>query len=151
MPAPIETNEIPAPFGALLSQTARRWRRAVDRRLQPFGLTEASWLPLLRVARAPAPMRQKDLAASLSLDSSSVVRLLDALPTAGLVERREEEDRRARTIVLTALGEETVARVECVAREVRNEALAHVADADVAIAVGVLEHVCRVLGDDSGD
>ena len=79
MPEPIETTEIRAPFGALVSQTARRWRRAVDRRLHPFGLTEATWLPLLRVARAPAPMRQKDLAASLSLDSSSVVRLLDAL------------------------------------------------------------------------
>ena len=115
MPEPIETNEIRAPFGALVSRTARRWRRAVDRRLQPFGLTEATWLPLLRVARVPAPMRQKDLAASLSLDSSSVVRLLDALQTAGLVERREEEDRRAKTIFLTALGKETVARVECVA------------------------------------
>jgi MarR family transcriptional regulator, transcriptional regulator for hemolysin len=151
MPEPIENNQIRAPFGALVSQTARRWRRAVDRRLQPFGLTEATWLPLLRVARAPAPMRQKDLAASLSLDSSSVVRLLDALQAAGLVERREEEDRRAKTIVLTVLGKETVARVECVAREVRNEALADVADADVAIAARVLEHVCRVLDDESGD
>ena len=96
-------------------------------------------------------MRQKDLAASLSLDLSSVVRLLDALQAAGLVERREEEDRRAKTIVLTASGKETVARVEEVAREVRNEALADVADADVATAARVLEHVCRVLDDESGD
>jgi MarR family transcriptional regulator, transcriptional regulator for hemolysin len=147
----METNEIRAPFGALVSQTARRWRRAVDRRLQPFGLTEATWLPLLRVACAQRPMRQKDLAASLSLDSSSVVRLLDALQAAGLVERREEEDRRAKTIVLTASGKETVARVEEVAREVRNEALADVADEDVATAARVLEHVCRVLGDENGD
>ena len=65
--------------------------------------------------------------------------------------RREDGDRRAKTIVLTALGKETVARVECVAREVRNEALADVADADVAIAARVLEHVCRVLDDESGD
>ena len=148
----MEPTEIRAPFGALVSQTARRWRRAVDRRLQPFGLTEATWLPLLRVARASAPMRQKDLAASLVLDSSSVVRLVDALQAAGLVERREEEeDRRAKTIVLTALGKETVARVEQVAREVRDEALADVADADVAAANRVLEHVCRVLDDESGD
>ena len=106
---------------------------------------------LLRVARAPAPMRQKHLASSLGLDSSSVVRLLDALQAAGLVERREEEDRRAKTIVLTALGQETVARVEQIAREVRDEALADVADADVATATRVLEHVCRVLDDESGD
>ena len=147
----MEPTEIRAPFGALVSQTTRRWRRAVERRLQPFGLTEATWLPLLRVARASAPMRQKDLAASLVLDSSSVVRLVDALQSAGLVERKEEEDRRAKTIVLTALGEETVARVEQVAREVRDEALADVADADVAATIRVLEHVCRVLDDESGD
>jgi len=151
MPESIEINEIRAPFGALVSQTARRWRRAVDRRLQPFGLTEATWLPLLQVARAPAPMRQKDLAASLSLDSSSVVRLLDALQAAGLVERREDEDRRAKTIVLTALGRETVARVEQVAREIRNEALAQIADEDLVVAARVLEHICRVLDDESAD
>src|ERR1700743_1357075 len=99
-------------FGSVVARAARQWRRAVDRRLQPFGLTEATWLPLLRVARAAAPMRPKDLAASVSLDSSSGARLLDALQAAGLVERREEEDRRAKTIALTALGLETVDRVE---------------------------------------
>src|SRR5579864_8685966 len=90
-------------FGTLIALTARQWRRAVDRRLQPFGLTEATWLPLIHLARAPVPPRQKDLAASLVLDGSSVVRLLDALETAGLIERREETtDRRAKTIGLTA-------------------------------------------------
>src|SRR5450631_2974366 len=86
-------------FGALVARAARQWRREVDRRLQPFGLTEATWLPLVHLARAPAPMRQKDLAASLVLDGSTVVRQLDALETSGLIERREESaDRRAKTI-----------------------------------------------------
>ena len=135
-------------FGALVSQTARRWRRAVDQKLQPFGLTEATWLPLLRVARAPAPMRQKDLAASLSLDGSSVVRLLDGLQAAGLIERREEaDDRRAKAIVLTASGRKTVERVERVAREIRDQALADLTDQDVATTSRILQHVCRVLDD----
>jgi MarR family transcriptional regulator for hemolysin len=34
-------------FGALVSRAARQWRRAVDRRLHPFGLSEATWLPLI--------------------------------------------------------------------------------------------------------
>jgi MarR family transcriptional regulator for hemolysin len=34
--------------------------------MQPFGPTEATWLPLLRLARARAPTRQKELAVSLS-------------------------------------------------------------------------------------
>src|SRR5271156_4242232 len=135
MPEPMETNEIRAPFGALVSQTARRWRRAVDRRLQPFGLTEATWLPLLRVARAPAAMRQKDLAASLSLDSSSVVRLLDALEAEKLIERRgDDADRRAKVIFLTSLGRTTVARVERVARQVRGDAVKGLAENELATA-----------------
>src|SRR4249919_1457507 len=93
-----------AAFGALLSRSYRQWRRAADLRLQPFDLTEATWLPLIRIARAPAPPRQKDLAAALFVDNSSVVRLLDNLEAAGLVERREGEDRRAKIIVMTPRG-----------------------------------------------
>jgi MarR family transcriptional regulator, transcriptional regulator for hemolysin len=137
-------------FGALVSQTARRWRRAVNQKLQPFGLTEATWLPLIRLARAPKPMRQKELAASLSLDNSSVVRLLDGLETAGLIERRDDaEDRRAKAIVLTAAGRKTVDRVEKVAREIRDDALGGLSDREVETASRVLDHVCRVLTDDA--
>ena len=51
----------------------------MDRWLQPFSLTQAIWLPLIHLARAPPALRHKDLAASLVLDRSSVVRILDAL------------------------------------------------------------------------
>jgi MarR family transcriptional regulator for hemolysin len=135
-------------FGPLVSQTQRQWRRAVDRRLQPFGLTEATWLPLLRISRAPAPMRQKDLAASLGLDGSSVVRLLDALEQAGLVERREEaKDRRAKTLHLTAAGRATVGRVEAASRAVRERLLSGLSDAELDAAAAVLRHICAVLAE----
>ena len=75
-------------FGSLVARAARQWRRAADLRLQPFALTEATWLPLVHIARAPQSPRQKDLAASMSLDGSSVVRLLDNLEAAGLIQRR---------------------------------------------------------------
>src|SRR5258707_13390029 len=45
-------------FASLIARVGRQWRREGDRRLQPFGLTEATWLPLVHLARAPAPMRQ---------------------------------------------------------------------------------------------
>ncbi|MFZ6761169.1 MarR family winged helix-turn-helix transcriptional regulator [Pseudoroseomonas sp. WGS1072] len=129
-------------FGSLLAQTARQWRRWADNRLQRFGLTEATWLPLLRIARAEAPMRQKDLARSLALDGSSVVRLVDALEAAGLVERRGEEgDRRARVLVLTDQGRATVAQVEQVARAARETALAGLNEAELVIADRVLRHI----------
>jgi MarR family transcriptional regulator for hemolysin len=133
-------------LGSLVALTGRQWRRAVDRRLQPFGLTEAMWLPLIHLARAPAPPRQKDLAASLVLDGSSVVRVLDALETAGLIERREESaDRRAKTIGLTSRALSIIDQVEAASRDIRDSALIGIADKDIEIATRVLEQVSRNL------
>jgi len=133
-------------FASLITQVGRQWRRAVDRRLQQFGLTEATWLPLVHIARAQGPMRQKDLAASLVLDSSSVVRLLDALETQGLIERREENaDRRAKTIALTPRALSIIDQVESASRDVRNATLNGVSNEDIASATRVLEHVRRNL------
>lgn len=135
-----------AGFGAQIAQAARLWRRVVDHRMRPFGLTEATWLPLLHLARSPTAMRQKELAASLSLDSSSVVRLLDALEAARLIMRRENDaDRRAKTIGLTPLGRATVAKVERVAQQVRGDAVIGLSDEELATASHVLDHVCRML------
>ncbi|MDB5999070.1 MAG: MarR family transcriptional regulator [Rhizobacter sp.] len=133
-------------LGGLIAQTARQWRRAVDRHLQPFGLTEATWLPLLHLARAASAMRQKELAASLSLDGSSVVRLLDELQAAGLVERREaDDDRRAKAIVLTELGRTTVAKVERSVRKVREEALRDLSDAELDAVSDALRRINEAL------
>lgn len=132
-------------FGALMAQTTRQWRRVVDKRLQPFGLTEATWLPLIHIARATEPMHQKVLASSLSLDSSSIVRLVDELESRGLVERREGKDRRAKAIHLTESSQTTVERVEAVADEIRNKVLAGLPEQDLAVASRVIEHVYKSL------
>jgi MarR family transcriptional regulator for hemolysin len=134
-----------AAFGSLLSRAARQWRRAADLRLRPFELTEATWLPLVHIARAAAPPRQKDLAASMTLDSSSVVRLLDNLAAAGLIQRKEGEDRRAKLIFLTGRGRAIAEQVETVARRVRSDALAGLSERDIETTVRVLTHVCRAL------
>jgi MarR family transcriptional regulator, transcriptional regulator for hemolysin len=141
-----QPQQVRTAFPSLIANIGRQWRRAVDVRLQPFGLTEATWLPLLHLARAPRPMRQKDLAASLSLDSSTVVRLLDNLQAAGLIERREEPgDRRAKSIVLTALGRSMVEQVEVVSQEIRRAVLSGLSDGEIAAATETLQHICRTL------
>ena len=133
-------------FGSLVARNGRLWRRAVDRQLQPFGLTEAMWLPLIHLARATSPMRQKDLAAALSLDGSSVVRLLDALEASGMVERREEEaDRRAKSIGLTPHGRAIIDKVEGASHDVRTSALLGLSGQDLEAAIRVLEFVSANL------
>jgi MarR family transcriptional regulator for hemolysin len=131
-----------ARFAPLVAHVAREWRRAVDGRLQAYGLTEATWLPLLRIARSEAPMRQNELAASLSLDGSSVVRLLDALETAGLVERGEDPaDRRAKSLALTPRGRRTADRVERVSQDIRDVVLDEVSNEDLTRSLRLLETV----------
>ena len=139
---PVPAKDARARFAPLVAKLAREWRRAVDARLQVYGLTEATWLPLLRIARSEAPMRQNELAASLSLDGSSVVRLLDALESSGLVERCEDRaDRRAKSLVLTPRGRRTVDQVERVSQDIRDLVLGEAPDEDLARALRLLETV----------
>ncbi|HUB66211.1 MAG TPA: MarR family transcriptional regulator [Candidatus Methylacidiphilales bacterium] len=132
-------------FGSRLGNTARRWRRAVDELLAPFGLTEATWLPLLYVSRGGTPMRQKDLAEVIGIESSTLVRLIDALDHAGLIERQTDEDRRAKLICLTPRGRAVVKRVEAATVTIRKRTLADISDEDLAITVNVLDRVRAAL------
>jgi MarR family transcriptional regulator for hemolysin len=139
---PVLAKDARARFAPLVANVAREWRRAVDARLQVYGLTEATWLPLLRIARSEAPMRQNELAASLSLDGSSVVRLLDALESSGLVERCEDRaDRRAKSLVLTSRGRRTVDQVERVSQDIRDLVLGEASGEDLARSLRLLETV----------
>ena len=139
---PLAAKDARARFAPLVAHVAREWRRAVDARLHVYGLTEATWLPLLRIARSETPMRQNELAASLSLDGSSVVRLLDALENSGLIERFEDQaDRRAKSLMLTARGRRTVGQVERVSQDIRDVVLGEVSDEDLARSLRLLETV----------
>lgn len=133
-------------FGNVLGQASRQWRRALDLRLRPYGLTDATWLPLLQLSRASAPMRQKDLAEALFLDSSSVVRLLDALQANGFIERREHpEDRRVKTILLTEAAQEVLKKVNQIASEVRQQVLSGLTDEELEVASRVMRNISTAL------
>jgi MarR family transcriptional regulator, transcriptional regulator for hemolysin len=139
---PLAAKDARPRFAPLVAHVAREWRRAVDARLHIYGLTEATWLPLLRIARSESPMRQNELAASLSLDGSSVVRLLDTLESSGLIERCEDQaDRRAKSLALTARGRRTVDQVERVSQDIRDAVLGDVSEEDLARSLRLLETV----------
>jgi len=99
-------------FGIRFSLLARRWRRALDIRLAQAGLTDATWVPLVHLHQTGGGLTQKELAALVGIDGSSLVRLLDILCRQGLAERRvDERDSRARLVHLTAQGEKRVAEI----------------------------------------
>ena len=116
-----------------MSALARHWRRAIDHELASLNLTDATWRPLIHLHLVDHPIRQKDLAARLGLDGSSVVRLLDILCADGLVERTDDAaDRRAKLLHLTDAGHALARRVHVRIQEFEQDLLRDIDDSDIA-------------------
>jgi MarR family transcriptional regulator for hemolysin len=125
-------------FGIRFSLLARRWRRALDARLAEAGLSDATWVPLIHLQATGGGVTQKELAALVGIDGSSLVRLLDILSRQELVERRvDENDNRARLIFLTPKGEQRVTEIRRELAKGEEDMLADISDADLA---AMLDH-----------
>ncbi|MBR0559872.1 MarR family transcriptional regulator [Neokomagataea sp. TBRC 2177] len=132
------------PLGRMIGRIARRWRQMIDARLQPYGVTDATWLPLLELDKAVEPMHQKDIAASLGVDNSAVVRVLNTLEQRGLVQRvPDNRDRRARAVSLTAEGRQRVSEIYRLSAQMEEELLAGVTAEELRVTrkvLGVIMH-----------
>jgi MarR family transcriptional regulator for hemolysin len=128
-----------AELARLLIPIARRWRAEADRAVADFGLSDATGWVLLHVFRLGDGVRQSELAAAVDVQGASLVRLIDQLERAGLVERRvDAQDRRANRVLLTGEGRLMAGRIEQALGLIRHELLDGVTDADLAAANRVL-------------
>ena len=117
-------------FGFLPHDTARLQRRAFERRARDTGLTRSQWAVLAYVARHEGS-NQAALADMLEIEPITLVRLLDKLEAAGLVERRPDPtDRRARRLFLTEATGPLLAQLQVLAAETRETALAGMSEAE---------------------
>lgn len=132
-------------FMFTLGQVNKQWRRTLDRLLAPMGLTQALWMPLMHLARSPEAMRQKDLAHSLALDSSSVVRLVDGLAAQGWIERVDDSDRRVRKIQLTPAGHAQVEAVQGLLQQARAQVLGAVPPEELDAAYATLQRLLEAM------
>jgi len=119
-------------LGFLMRDTARLLRRRFVQRAREVGLpinrSEAS--VLVHVDSDPG-MSQAQLASRLDMEAISLVRLIDSLQAAGLIERRPHAtDRRIRTLWLTDAARPVLARVLAIAAEVHAQALAGIPEAE---------------------
>ena len=93
---------------AQLVETSRLLRNHIDQRAKGRGTTRAQWIVLFRL-RQQEGLSQVDLADVLELQPISLVRLLDRLVEAKLLERKPDPtDRRANRLFLTAKGRQLV-------------------------------------------
>jgi MarR family transcriptional regulator for hemolysin len=123
-------------FTGSLLRLARIYRREVNRALAEHDLSDARALPVLHIARSGGGMRQGHLAEELGVEGPSLVRILDQLCAAGLVERRDDpKDGRAKTLHLTPEGDALAVIVEDAVQGLRTKLLAGVSAEDLAATV----------------
>jgi MarR family transcriptional regulator for hemolysin len=125
-------------FTSELIRLARVYRREVDRSAREHGLSDARAMPVLQIARAGGGMRQGVLAEELGMEGPSLVRLLDQICAAGLVERRDDpSDRRAKTLHVTPAGLDLAAVIEALLKDLRDQLMVQVSDEDLAASLRV--------------
>jgi DNA-binding MarR family transcriptional regulator len=112
-------------MGFLLHDVARLMRKRFEQhaRSKALGLTRSQASVLGHLARQEG-INQVSLAQLMDLEPITLVRLLDRLQEAGLIERRADpQDRRARVLYLTAQAWPLLDRVGALARSVYDEAM----------------------------
>jgi MarR family transcriptional regulator for hemolysin len=138
-------------FAFDVAETAHALRREFDRRASEHGVTRAQWRVLVRLARNDG-LKQVALAEALDLEPITLCRMIDRLEEAGLAERRrDEEDRRAWRIHLTARALPVVETLRAVAADFFDEALDGIPEADQARVRDVLARVRANLAQGARD
>ncbi|MQY10833.1 Transcriptional regulator SlyA [Streptomyces sp. RB5] len=117
-------NQPPHQSGALLDHLARRVRTRSETVLAPLGL-RTRHLVTLTVLRDHGSSTQQALAATLGIDSTNLVGLLNDLEADHLIERRRSpQDRRRHVVDLTDAGVKKLAKAEFALAAVEDEVLA---------------------------
>jgi len=94
--------------GHLVWRLAMKWRTAVDRALDPLGLTHAQYVVLSSLLALDRPS-QRELADHTGLEPLYVSKLARALESSGLIERtRDKVDTRTMRLTLTPQGRSVV-------------------------------------------
>lgn len=144
---PRDGSETAAPaerFGHLIGSVFRQWRRYVDEEFKAVGFTDATRTPIIALFEHKAPMRQKDLAARIGLDPSSLVRVLDLLRKRGLVNWvKDPEDKRTKCISITEEGQKWARIIIEKGIAIERQFLAEVTEAELAAARAVLKKIAE--------
>ena len=137
--------EFQEPFARSLAASARMWRRHLDLRFRDLDLSQARWSVLFELSRTEE-VTQIELARTLGIEAATLVRLLDGLEGAGLIERRPSaEDRRAKTLHLTEAAVPLIVRMEDISVASRTEILEGISRQDLRIATKVLTRIAARL------
>lgn len=125
---------------AALTLSSRVYRAAADKVAADYGLSQATGLPVLVISRfGENGVRPGVLAETLSLEASSLVRVVDHLIESGLLERHDDpNDRRAKILRLTDEGLKTAHLMDQALTPFRRKLFGQFDVADVEATLRVL-------------
>jgi len=134
------TDQTLSSLTAALTHASRAYRAAADKVASDFGLSQATGLPVLVISRfGDSGVRPGILAETLSLEASSLVRIVDQLISSGLLERHDDpQDRRAKILRLTEDGLKTAALMDQALTPFRRKLFGAFDPADVEATLRVL-------------
>lgn len=129
-------------IGVALHSTARAWRKRADAIAARLGLSEAAGWALLTLQHTGDGTHLATLADAMGLEGPSVSRLLTTLINAGLVERRDDPaDGRAKTLHVTAAGQDICTRLNELLHGVRAYLLQDVSHEDMLVLLRVCGNI----------
>lgn len=110
--------------GYLMRRIVGEMALQIDRRMVDDGLTNAQWLPLMKLSMGQAGT-VAELARACETDTGAMTRMLDRLEAKGLCRReRSSTDRRVVNLSLTPEGAEAAKGIPVVLSQIQNECLA---------------------------
>jgi DNA-binding MarR family transcriptional regulator len=135
-------------LGYLLKHAQLRFQSLQHPALAPLKL-DGRLLAVLVLIGEEGPALQQRLAARLGVDRTTMVALVDALETRGLVARRRDAaDRRGHLVGLTAAGQKVLARGLRASDDVERRYLAPLSDDDKVTFLRLLSKVVIDSGEE---
>ncbi len=127
--------------GYLMRLILSSMAHAVDNQLADCDLTNAQWLPILKLHQGQAST-VAELARACTMDAGAMTRLLDRLESKGLCKRiRSESDRRVVNIALTDTGREVAQGIPGVLCTVLNSHLSGLSVDEFETLKGLLQRM----------
>jgi len=135
-------------FTGRLNLIARRYRARLNEVLRRIGQSQARWDALFWISVSGEGATQTELAERIGVEGPTLVSMLHRLEQEGLVERQQVEgDRRAKTIRLSAAGEEALARMAGLSGPFRDDLLAGFSDEELEVCLKAFDRLMERLED----
>ena len=127
--------------GYMISRITSLMGQGIEREFEPYGLTNAQWMPLLKIYWGHAST-VAELARGCELDAGSMTRLLDRLESKQLLRRvRSSDDRRVVNLELTKAGRKVASGIPDELCRIQNEHLAGFSETEWQTLDGFLRRI----------